>query len=185
MTLPSTKTASVDGEELTETQVFSNTQTPEKASVNDVPVLRRDAMDCLARREHSFYELQQKLTKKFPDTDPELLHTIADKLRVEGLQSDARFAESYVRYRKSRGFAYLHIKADLSGRRVAEEVINQYLLVYETDWQSRADELVARKMRDQQALNYGSKLHRKLARFLESRGFAALQIRKALEKHLC
>jgi SOS response regulatory protein OraA/RecX len=124
MTLPSTKTASVDGEELTETQVFSNTQTPEKASVNDVPVLRRAAMDCLARREHSFYELQQKLTKKFPDTDPELLHTIADKLRVEGLQSDARFAESYVRYRKSRGFA------ETPCRRRQRLLINLHGIVY-------------------------------------------------------
>ena len=77
----------------------------ETTPCNDVPVLRRAAMDYLARREQSFYELTQKLNKKFPESDSDLLVEVLDILKAENLQSDDRFTESYVRYRKSRGFA--------------------------------------------------------------------------------
>ena len=160
------------------------TQVSETASCNDVPVLRRAAMDYLARREHSFYELAQKLGKKFPDTDSELLTEVLDVLRAENLQSDERFTESYVRYRKSRGFAYLHIRGDLSARRVSEELINEHLLIDDEHWEIMADELVVKKLRNQEPLVFGSKLHRKLTRFLESRGFSPQESRKALDKHL-
>ena len=100
----------------------------ETASCNDVPVLRRAAMDYLARREHSFYELTQKLNKKSPESDSDLLVEVLDTLKADNLQSDERFTESYVRYRKSRGFAYQHIRADLAGRRVSETIIGKYLI---------------------------------------------------------
>ena len=159
-------------------------QVSETASCNDVPVLRRAAMDYLARREHSFFELAEKLGKKFLDTDGELLTEVLDVLRAENLQSDERFTESYVRYRKSRGFGYLHIRGDLSARRVSEELINEHLLVDDGLWQITADELVVKKLRNQVPLVFGSKLHRKLTKFLESRGFSPQESRKALDKHL-
>ena len=68
-----------------------------------VSVLRRAAMDYLARREHSIYELKQKLFIKYPDSTLEDLENALDELRSENLQSDHRFAECYVRYRKSKG----------------------------------------------------------------------------------
>jgi regulatory protein len=141
-------------------------------------------MDYLARREHSFFELAQKLGKKFPDTDSELLTEVLNVLRAENLQSDERFTESYVRYRKSRGFAYLHIRGDLSARRVSEELISKHLLIDDEHWQITADELVVKKLRNQETLVFGSRLHRKLTRFLESRGFSPQESRKALDKHL-
>ena len=166
------------------TRSCKTSKVSETASCNDVPVLRRAAMDYLARREHSLFELMQKLSKKFPETDGDLLLEVLETLRSENLQSDDRFTESYVRYRKSRGFAYLHIKADLGGRRVSESLVTKHLLVDDEDWQVTADQLVVKKLRHQESPSYGSKLHRKLTRFLESRGFASNQIRKALEKHL-
>ena len=163
---------------------YKPTHVPEAASSNDVPVLRRAAMDYLARREHSLFELEHKLSKKYPDTDRELLLEVLEALKAENLQSDERFTESYTRYRKSRGFAYLHIKADLSARRVSDSLINKYLIADEEHWQISANELLIKKLRSQEPFCYGSKPHKKLSRFLESRGFSSLQIRKALEKHL-
>ncbi len=151
---------------------------------NDVPVLRRAAMDYLARREHSFYELSQKLQKKFPDTEQELLFEVLEALKAENLQSDERFTESYVRYRTSRGFGYLHIKSDLSSRRVSDSLIHKHLIPDADHWQATADELTAKKLHGDTAIAYGSKQHRKLLRFLESRGFTPIQIRRALEKRL-
>lgn len=156
----------------------------ETASCNDAPVLRRAAMDYLARREHSFYELTQKLNKKFPDSDSSLLVEALDVLKAENLQSDDRFTESYVRYRKSRGFAYLHIRADLANRRVSEMVIGKYLIKSDEHWQISADQLAAKRLRSQEKLSFGSKEHRKLSGFLVSRGFSSAEVRKALEKHL-
>ncbi|MEX0963098.1 MAG: regulatory protein RecX [Pseudohongiellaceae bacterium] len=141
-------------------------------------------MDYLARREHSFYELMQKLKKKFPNTEAELLREVADALRAQNLQSDERFAESFVRYRISRGFAYLHIKADLSARQVSETLIDKYLAPDEAHWQQAADQLVVKKLGDSEQMSFGSKQHLKISRFLQSRGFLPLQIRRALEKHL-
>ena len=141
-------------------------------------------MDYLARREHSFFELTQKLGKKFPETDKALLLEILEALRSENLQSDERFAESYIRYRKSRGFAYLHIKADLAGRRVSDKLIAKHLLIDDEAWRLKAEQLVVKKLRNKESPSFGSKLHRKLTRFLESRGFGTADIRKALEKHL-
>tara|TARA_B110000858_G_scaffold112419_2_gene128588 strand:+ start:5709 stop:6272 length:564 start_codon:yes stop_codon:yes gene_type:complete len=156
----------------------------EKTACNDVPVLRRAAMDYLARREHSLFELEQKLNKKFPEAEAKLLLEVLEALKSENLQSDERFTESYIRYRKSRGFAYLHIKADLAGRRVSDSLIAKHLLIDDEDWQLKAEQLVAKKLHHQAPLSFGSKLHRKLARFLKSRGFVATDIHKALEKHL-
>jgi len=100
---------------------------PEESLPSDVPVLRRAAMDCLARREHSYYELTQKLLLKFPDASGELIDEVLSQLRDEGLQSDERFTEAYVRHRKSKSVGYLHIKADLVQRKVPLPIINTLL----------------------------------------------------------
>ena len=45
--------------------------------------IRRAAMDLLARREHSFKELTQKLSSRFPDED---IQSPLERLRDENLQ---------------------------------------------------------------------------------------------------
>ncbi|MSR12307.1 MAG: regulatory protein RecX [Gammaproteobacteria bacterium] len=150
----------------------------------DVPVLRRAAVDCLARREHSYYELTQKLLSKFPDAEPALVDVALSRLRAEQLQSDERFAEAYVRYRKSRGFAYLYIKSDLVQRKVPLPIINAYLYEDDAEWSLIAQTLVERKTTQGVKLEFGSKLHRRLARFLESRGFSQLETRRVLAQKL-
>lgn len=184
MLSPSTEAYADCNESVADDSVANENTGKDAKACTDVPVLRRAAMDYLARREHSFFELTQKLQKRFADTDAELLREVVASLRQENLQSDARFAESYARYRTSRGFAYQHIKADLSARRVSDELIDTYLDMDAEHWQHTADQLISKKHRDGGPISYGSKVHRKLSRFLESRGFTALQIRKALEKHL-
>lgn len=140
-------------------------------------------MDFLARREHSFYELIQKLTKKFPETDSGLLKEVIETLRAENLQSDDRFAESYVRYRKSKGFGYRHIRADLSSRKVSGSIIHLYLLE-DDDWGSMVGELIEKKLAGKRKIEYGGKDHRRLMTFLSGRGFTGEQIRKGLEIYL-
>ena len=140
-------------------------------------------MDFLARREHSFFELSRKLIKKFPDTAPEQLTAIIKTLQDENLQSDDRFAESYVRYRRSRGFGFIHIKADLASRRVHEHIILKYLKAHD-GWADVVETLIMKKLRGAASLPYGSKEHQRIVRFLTSRGFTSDQIRKGLQSWL-
>lgn len=143
--------------------------------------LRRSAMDSLARREHSYVELQRKLRLKYPDAPHDEIDLQLGRLRDQGLQSDARFVESYVRYRKSRGFAYLHIRSDLLGRGVSESLIERNLFEDDDDWLPMAEALVKKRLQGEADLSFGSKLHLKLLRFLESRGFPPRVTRRALD----
>ena len=141
-------------------------------------------MDFLARREHSLHELHHKLSLKFPEIESALLAEVLNCLAAENLQSDERFTESYVRYRKSRGFGYLHIKADLSQRGVSQALIDSKLYPDDEDWALSADQLVCKRLGENEKLEFGARPHRKLLRFLQSRGFTALETRKALENRL-
>lgn len=168
------------------TQLFGDTHTqdPGKVTTTDVPVLRRAAMDSLARREHSYYELSQKLLVKFPDATPETVDAVVARLRAQNLQSDERFTEAYIRYRKTKGFAYLHIKSDLVQRKVPLPIINAYLFEDDAEWQQIALRLVERKIGAQGKVEFGSREHRRLSRLLESRGFSQLYARKVLTSKL-
>ncbi|MFK7862686.1 MAG: regulatory protein RecX [Pseudohongiellaceae bacterium] len=142
-------------------------------------------MDFLARREHSFFELSQKLSRKFPEANLEQLLEVLSALREENLQSDERFTESYVRYRRSKGFGYLHIRADLLNRKVSESLLEVYLEANE-GWCEILNTLIEKKLKAKpgQSLVYGSKEHRRLQSFLTSRGFTGEQIRKGIEDWL-
>ena len=87
------------------------------------PDVRRAAMDLLARREHSRYELLVKLTRRFGDY-PELFEQEIGKLTDEGLQSDSRLAEAFIRARTNRGQGPLKIKMELRAKQVGDELIS-------------------------------------------------------------
>ncbi len=111
----------------------------------------------------------------------ELIDEQLSRLRDEGLQSDARFTESFVRYRKTRGFAYQHIKADLLGRGVRGDLIEESLPIDDPDWADMAEALVTKKLLGVSDRQFGGKTHGKLVRFLESRGYPRAIIRGVLD----
>lgn len=85
--------------------------------------VRRAAMDLLARREHSRHELLVKLTRRFGDS-PELFEQEIRKLTDEGLQSDSRLAEAFIRARTNRGQGPVKIKMELRAKQVGDELIS-------------------------------------------------------------
>ena len=64
--------------------------------------IRRAALGLLARREHSRTELLRKLLRRFPEKLA-LIKEELGALSEEGLQSDRRLAEVYVRSRAAQG----------------------------------------------------------------------------------
>ncbi len=146
--------------------------------------LRRAGMDYLARREHTRHELIQKISRKFPETAVELISAIVDRLADDNLQSDERFTESYVRYRKSRGFGFTHIKQNLLQRKVPCQFIDHYLSLSDPDWSALLEIQIAKKIGHLPILVRDSKEHHKLLRFLNSRGFPPELVRQTVERRL-
>jgi regulatory protein len=126
------------------------------------------AVSYLARREHSALELRRKLDKSGFDTaDIELVLT---QLQQADLQSDERFAESYVRSRINRGYGKTRIRMELQERGVADELIRDSLQQAEIDWFALAAEVRSKRFGEQNPEDFKSRA--KQQRFLQYRGFS-------------
>lgn len=145
--------------------------------------LRRSAMDYLARREHSRTELFDKLLRKYPEQEA-LLSPVLDQLELDGLLSDDRFTEAYIRYRRNRGFGPLLIRQELRGKGVSNSLLEVHLDSGDPQWRESLHTLVERKSRGLGCLDKDTKARQKLFRFCLSRGFSAEQIAKALRGDL-
>jgi regulatory protein len=145
--------------------------------------VRRAAMNLLARREHSFHELLQKLTDKFPDfSKDEILLPALQGLQDDDLQSDARFVEAYVRYRSTRGFGPRKIAAELYSRKLDDDLLNIALYENGPDWLAVCSDVLAKKFRIKS--DAGGVDHMYWQRFLQQRGFDQDDISKAIKSAL-
>lgn len=113
------------------------------SSENPGVQLRRAAMDLLARREHSCRELYDKLGRRAQD--PSLVRGVVAQLTEEGLQSDARFAESFLRSRMARGFGPHRIRLELAQRGVDRSLVEQVLSADDLDWRALMLEVAQRR----------------------------------------
>ncbi|MDG2420926.1 MAG: regulatory protein RecX [Gammaproteobacteria bacterium] len=146
--------------------------------------LRRAALSFLARREHSIFELRQKLFIKFPEASENFINKVLTTLQEENLQSDSRYAESYTRYRKGRGFGYRNIKREMQKKKVDPNIFEKHLYTNDSDWIRIISAVVKKKIRSNSTLIMGSKEYLRLIRFLQSRGFLQWQIDIAIRNSL-
>lgn len=139
--------------------------------------VRGAAMDLLARREHSVLELERKLRQR--GACAELIGPELDKLVAEGLLSEQRYLESYVRSRARSGRGPARIREELAQRGLDRSAIEQELEQCGVDWDEQLQELWQRKFGRQpdDAREYG-----KQARFLLYRGFAADAVQRLLRR---
>lgn len=126
-------------------------------------------MDLLARREHSYRELIQKLSLRFADA--ELIHQAVDRLRDERLQSDYRFAETYLYSRAQRLFGPQRIKAELRERGIADDIVATVFAEAEIDWAANQVKLLHTKFGEKAPVDFAEKAKR--LRFLQYRGFSS------------
>lgn len=127
-------------------------------------------MNLLARREHSFSELQRKLARRF---DREELDIALQKLADENLQSDERFAQSFTRERMLRGVGPLRIESELRQRGVQSSFIDHAIAMVPGEeglsWREVAKEALERKFGQERPADLAEKARR--VRFLAYRGF--------------
>jgi regulatory protein len=142
----------------------------------DQQQIRAAAVALLARREHSVRELKQKLARRGYAADA--CDTVIADLERRGLISEARFVESFVSHRSSRGQGPVRIRAELRELGVGEELADPALESIDLDWVELAGSVRRRRFGDSVPRSFAERA--KQARFLQYRGFTQEQIRAAL-----
>lgn len=138
--------------------------------------IRIAAMDLLTGREYSRAELATKLNKRF-DSHPSI-DEVLEKIAEEGLQSDKRFAEAFVRSRIYRGHGLARIRQDIRQKGVGDELVARALEEADIDWYALAKDVAKRKFGNRPAADQRDKARR--MRFMQYRGFNYDQIKCAL-----
>ncbi len=127
------------------------------------------SIDLLARREHSVYELKQKLKQRqYSDTE---IDEAIERLLADDLVSDERFTEAYVRHRAMRGFGPSKIALELKTKGVDAVLLEEYVDASSAVWLERARESYTKKFGHTAPSDYAEWTKR--ARFLQGRGFTS------------
>lgn len=137
------------------------------AAAVDPAAVRVAAMNLLARREHSLRELRDKLLRRFPDEL--VIQQQLARLAAEQLQSDARFAQSYIHHRSTKGYGPVRVKGELRERGVQEADIQAAMAAQDIDWCALAADVLRKKFGNSPAIEL--KEQAKRAQFMQYRGF--------------
>jgi len=126
------------------------------------------AVRLLSRREHSAFEIRDKLIKR--DFDEEEIKQAISELQQGGWLSDERFAEAYIRMRQQKGFGPIRISVELNERGVKESIIEACLDESDESWQQILQQQYLKKYKNKPVEDYNDRAKR--IRFLQYRGFA-------------
>ncbi|MDM1707129.1 regulatory protein RecX [Thiopseudomonas alkaliphila] len=135
------------------------------------------AMNLLARREHSAAELGQKLRQR--EFTQAVIQAVIERLQAQGLQSDERFVESFIRGRAYSGKGPLRLREELQHKGISQELIAEGLANFDGDWSAVLEQVWQKKF-GQLPQNQQEKA--KQLRFLAYRGFAAAAIFSLFER---
>ena len=136
---------------------------------------RKKAMDFLARREYGQTELIRKLADKCFERD--VAEQAICHLTDEGLQSDQRFAESFVQSRINQGKGPVRIRMDLAQRGIGDTAIEIAIEEADPDWRALAREQRHKKFGSATPSDFKEKARQ--MRFLQYRGFEQDHIQSA------
>ena len=129
------------------------------------------ALDVLSRREHSVHELKLKLHKKFEAISE--IEEVITKLESNNLLNDFRFAETYARIRKRKGFGPNKIHYELKNKGIKESISNE-IISAEDGWGDAALQAFKKKYKD--GISEDTKERLKQKNFLHNRGFSFKEI---------
>ena len=140
--------------------------------------VRRAALELLARREHSRYELVLKLVRRFGE-NRDVYNQEISKLAEEGLQSDRRLAESYIRSRAKKGQGPVKILKELEEKKVCDATVSDAYNECDVDFYGLAKTVAEKKFpalcagfKSPQMKTLDVKTRARISRFLYQRGFS-------------
>lgn len=140
--------------------------------------IRNHALWLLGSREHSTYEMRQKLSRKGFEEDS-ITQVIEDLTSLNYL-SDQRFAEAFCRSKSAKPLGKQRILNELKQKGISEEQAKQALCSLDVDWFELALNLKQRKFGDAVERDYQKKS--KQMRYLLYRGFGYDEVRYAIEE---
>lgn len=151
------------------------------ATKNDKHNPMHQAVNFLARRDHSVFELRQKLLNK--DHAQEVVQDVLDELQNRGYLNDRRYAEMMLRHHYGRGQGPQKIRYLLSQQGVSNSLIQEVFSEFEQDWFALASEVRSKRFGEQfqsedKQLRFKEKS--KQMRFLMTRGFETEHIQYAM-----
>tara|TARA_X000000368_G_scaffold345963_1_gene285215 strand:- start:411 stop:863 length:453 start_codon:yes stop_codon:yes gene_type:complete len=129
------------------------------------------ALDLLSRREHSKREIKDKLLKRFDENDQ--INQVIEKLVLNNLVNNLRFAELYVISRKRKGFGPKKIAYELFTKGISES-ISQEIIKNEGKWADSAKKVFMKKFKNGPSDNLKESIKQKS--FLQNRGFSFKEI---------
>ena len=132
----------------------------------------------LARREHSAFEIRQKLKRKGFASDA--IGEVLQQLQQSDWQSDARFTEAYIRSRRNRGYGPVRIALELKERGIAEALYQAQLHATDEHWLDALRDEYQRKYRGSAIADFAERAKR--MRFLQYRGFTLDAIHKVIDE---
>lgn len=141
---------------------------------------KQTALHCgvglLARREHSEFELRQKLSVR--EFDVEDIDQAIERLLEKDYLSDERFAQSTCRYRVSRGYGWRYIANELKQKGICSTIIQQLQKNCEIDWYLQAELAYNKRFSGfgEKSSQAAQKEKAKRIRFLQYRGFSSNEI---------
>lgn len=139
--------------------------------------VREAALRLLARREHSRIELTGKLTRK--GWSESVVEQVVDDLAEANLQSDERYAESYVRQRISKAYGPVRIRAELYERGIDRSLAARAMETESPDWFAIAADWYERRYGPKPPADLKEKSRRQQA--LARRGFTHDQVRQLFD----
>jgi len=129
---------------------------------------KNSAIYSLAMREHSRLEITNKLkTKDYVEGVD--LEKLLNELEESNYLNEARFVESFIRYRCGRGQGIIKISNDLRQRGIKASMISHAMLEADIDWFQLAKEQREKKFGVNKPEEYKEKTRQ--MRFLSGRGF--------------
>lgn len=131
--------------------------------------LKAKALNSLARREHSRFELKQKLSRV--STDETNIEKILDELETKQWLSDLRFAQAFLSARAQRYYGPRKIRYELKERGVSVTVITRAFAECTINWQELAEQARQKKFGQQTEDTWPARA--KQMEYLYQRGFEA------------
>ena len=137
------------------------------------------AIRLLAIREHSRFELSQKLNAKgFTSLG---IDSALDELEMQNLQSDLRYSKSLIRVRQFKGYGPVYIRNYLLQKGVGSEIIESTLDFNDPAWQKALEDTAVKKFGEAKPEDFKQKA--KQMNFLLRRGFSSQQIQDFFNNH--
>ncbi len=153
---------------------------PKAMSKNDVEIIKNSISRYLSMREHSKLELEKKLLKKYFEKD--LILQCINEFSEKDLQSDYRYAESFVRSKFNDHKGENFIRSSLKNNGVSIDLIDKLLMEYDySDWLAQAISALEKKVFKNNLTELDKKKKQNI--FLNNRGFTFKIIDNAINEY--